>query len=92
MASSLESLAALQHLKVEGAEKIYARYQNIVMATTSKTYDVLDHRRLEFDSDYADFQLQVQSLFQSLESLLDFWFHQSLTVSPTRHKLERIQL
>ncbi|XP_010787220.1 dynein heavy chain 5, axonemal-like [Notothenia coriiceps] len=79
MASSLESLAALQHMKVEGIEKIYVRYQSIVSTTTSKTYDVLDHRKLEFDSDYADFQLQVHSLFQSLQSLLDFWCHQPLT-------------
>ncbi|KAK5874520.1 hypothetical protein PBY51_019459 [Eleginops maclovinus] len=47
MASSLESLAALQHMKVEGIEKIYVRYQTIVSTTTSKTYDVLDHRKLE---------------------------------------------
>ncbi|XP_067341693.1 dynein axonemal heavy chain 5-like [Channa argus] len=79
MASTMESLAALQHMKVEGVEKIYIRYQNLVSTTKSKTYDVLDHRKLEFDSDYADFQLQVQGLFESLQSLLNFWFHQSLT-------------
>ncbi|XP_051241668.1 dynein axonemal heavy chain 5 isoform X2 [Dicentrarchus labrax] len=79
MASSLESLAALQHMKVEGIEKIYVRYQTIVSTTKSKSYDILDHRKLEFDSDYADFQLQVQALFQSLQSLLDFWFQKSLT-------------
>ncbi|XP_041817844.1 dynein heavy chain 5, axonemal [Chelmon rostratus] len=79
MASTLESLAALRNMKVEGTEKIYTRYQTIVSTTKSKTYDVLDHRKLEFDSDYADFQLQVQGVFQSLQSLLDFWFQQSLT-------------
>ncbi|XP_053268003.1 dynein axonemal heavy chain 5 [Pleuronectes platessa] len=79
MASTLESLTALQNMKVEGVEKIYVQYQSIVCITESKTYDFLDHRNLEFDSDYTDFQLQVQSLFQSLQSLLDFWFHQSLT-------------
>ncbi|XP_042366785.1 dynein axonemal heavy chain 5 [Plectropomus leopardus] len=89
MASSLESLAALQHMKVEGAEKIYARYQTIVSTTKSKTYDVLDHRKLEFDSDYADFQIQVQGLFQSLQALLDFWFHQSLT---TERMLQLLQV
>ncbi|XP_069368231.1 dynein axonemal heavy chain 5 isoform X1 [Paralichthys olivaceus] len=79
VASTLERLSALQHMKVEGVEKIYVRYQSIVSTTESKTYDFLDHRNLEFDSDYTDFQLQVHSLFQSLLSLLDFWFHQSLT-------------
>ncbi|XP_028288430.1 dynein heavy chain 5, axonemal [Parambassis ranga] len=80
MASTLESLAALQNMKVEGIDKICARYQTIVSTTKSKTYNILDHRKLEFDSDYADFQLQVQALFQSLQSLLDFWFRQSLTM------------
>ncbi|XP_054862859.1 dynein axonemal heavy chain 5 isoform X2 [Amphiprion ocellaris] len=74
MASTLESLAALQNMKVEGVEKIYVRYQNIVSTTESKTYDILDHRRLEFDSDFSDFQFQVQSVFESLQSLLEFWF------------------
>ncbi|XP_059182778.1 dynein axonemal heavy chain 5 [Centropristis striata] len=89
MASSLESLSALQHIKVEGVDKIYVRYQTVVSTTKSKTYDVLDPRRLEFDSDYADFQLQVQGLFQSLQSLLDFWFHQSLT---TERMLQLLQV
>ncbi|XP_068199657.1 dynein axonemal heavy chain 5 isoform X2 [Antennarius striatus] len=79
MASSLESLAALQHMKVEGVDKICVRYQTIVSTTRSRTYDILDHRKLEFDSDYRDFQVQVQGLFQSLQALLDFWFQQSLT-------------
>ncbi|XP_065805228.1 dynein axonemal heavy chain 5 [Labrus bergylta] len=79
MATTLESLAALKSMKVEGIEKIYVRYQTVVSTTKSKTYDILDPRKLEFDSDYADFQLQVQGLFQSLQSLLDVWFQQSLT-------------
>ncbi|XP_041823849.1 dynein heavy chain 5, axonemal [Melanotaenia boesemani] len=89
MASTMESLAALQSIKVEGIEKICTRYHTIVSMTKSKTYDILDHRKLEFDSDYADFQLQVQDLFQSLRSLLDFWFHRSLT---TERMLELLVL
>jgi hypothetical protein len=47
MASILEDLASLQHMKVEGIEKIFVRYQTIVTTTKSKTYNVLDHRKLE---------------------------------------------
>ncbi|XP_039473234.1 dynein heavy chain 5, axonemal-like [Oreochromis aureus] len=47
MASTLESLAALQSMKVEGMEKICVRYQTIVSTTESKTCDILDHRKLE---------------------------------------------
>lgn len=42
----------------------------------------------QFDSDYADFQLQVQALFQSLQSVLDFWFHQHVTVSSPPSELK----
>ncbi|CAI5671195.1 unnamed protein product [Oreochromis niloticus] len=47
MASTLESLAALQSMKVEDMEKICVRYQTIVSTTESKTCDVLDQRKLE---------------------------------------------
>ncbi|XP_061590629.1 dynein axonemal heavy chain 5-like [Cololabis saira] len=79
MMSTLESLAALGKIKVEGVEKIFGRYCTLVNTTKSKTYDILDHRKLEFDSDYANFQLQVKGLFQSLQSLLDLWFKQSVS-------------
>ncbi|KAM4605979.1 LOW QUALITY PROTEIN: dynein axonemal heavy chain 5 [Polymixia lowei] len=79
MASTLEDLASLQQIKVEGIEKIYVRYQTIVSTIKSRTYDLLDHRKMEFDSDYTDFQLQVQGVFQSVQSLLDSCLHQSLT-------------
>ncbi|CAJ1081553.1 dynein axonemal heavy chain 5 isoform X1 [Xyrichtys novacula] len=79
MASTLESLAALSNMKVEGIDKIYVRYQTIISTTKSRTYDILDHRKPEFERDYADFKLQVQGLFESLQSLLDFWFQRSLT-------------
>lgn len=35
----------------------------------------------QFDRDYADFQLQVQSVFQCLRSLLDDWFSRPVSVS-----------
>lgn len=44
---TLEDLSCLQHIKVEGTEKIYVRYQTIVTSIKSKTYNVLDHRKLE---------------------------------------------
>ena len=47
MATILQDLAALPEVRVEGMEKIYARYQTIVNTTKAKTYNVLDHRKLE---------------------------------------------
>jgi len=50
MASTLEDFSALQFMKVEGVEKISMRYQTIVSTIKSKTYNVLDHRKLEVRS------------------------------------------
>ncbi|KAK7881267.1 hypothetical protein WMY93_029676 [Mugilogobius chulae] len=91
MASTLENLSALEHIKVEGVEKIYSNYQTIVSSTKSKAYDVLDHRKLEFDSDFSDFQTQIQSLIRSLESLLDSWFEQAISVVKLLDLLSQFQ-
>jgi len=50
MATTLEDFSALQFMKVEGVEKISMRYQTIVSTIKSKTYNVLDHRKLEVRS------------------------------------------
>lgn len=36
--------------QVEGIEKISVRYQTIVSTVKSRSYDVLDHRKLEVKS------------------------------------------
>ncbi|XP_008293860.1 dynein heavy chain 5, axonemal [Stegastes partitus] len=91
MASTLESLAALQNMKVEGVEEIRVRCQSIVSATESKSYDILDHRRPEFDSDFADFRFQVQTVFQSLQSLLEFWFSRCVTLEEALQQLVALE-
>uniref|UniRef100_A0A8B9H9P0 AAA+ ATPase domain-containing protein n=1 Tax=Astyanax mexicanus TaxID=7994 RepID=A0A8B9H9P0_ASTMX len=80
MATTLEALSALQEIQLEGIEKIHIRYQTIITNIKSKTYNVLDHRKVEFDSDYSEFKGQIQALFQSLQSLLDTLFQQPLSV------------
>ena len=56
-----------------------SRYQNIVTNTEKKKYDVLDHRKAEFDSDHRDFCLQVDALQQTLQEFLDTWFGKPLS-------------
>ncbi|CAK6981992.1 LOW QUALITY PROTEIN: dynein axonemal heavy chain 5-like [Scomber scombrus] len=74
MTSTLQSLAALQNMKVEGIEKIYVRYQTIVSTTKSKTYDILDHRKLETER-----MLELLTVFESgptaLLDLKQYYLH-----------------
>ncbi|XP_016398775.1 dynein heavy chain 5, axonemal-like [Sinocyclocheilus rhinocerous] len=78
MATTLEDFSSLQFMKVEGVDKIYMRYQTIVSSIKSKTYNVLDHRKLEFDNDYTEFRRQIQGLYQSLDALIDTWLQRPL--------------
>ncbi|XP_034615402.1 dynein heavy chain 5, axonemal-like [Trachemys scripta elegans] len=75
----MEGLLELQNIKIEGIEKINARYQMIATNTKSKTYDVLDHRKQEFEEDYLEFKNQIEGLHQSMQELVDSWFEKSLT-------------
>ncbi|KAI5624125.1 dynein heavy chain 5, axonemal, partial [Silurus asotus] len=84
LATTLESLSALQFIKVEGIEKINARFQTIVTNLKSKTYNVLDYRKMEFDSDYAEIKGQIQGLCQCLHTLMDTFFQQ---MHPTEEEL-----
>ncbi|XP_028852845.1 dynein heavy chain 5, axonemal [Denticeps clupeoides] len=79
MAETLNDLSTLQHVTVEGTDKIFARYQNIITGIKSKPYNVLDHRKLEFESDYTEFKHQIDGLLQSLQSMLDSCIKQSMT-------------
>ncbi|XP_072567808.1 dynein axonemal heavy chain 5 [Paramormyrops kingsleyae] len=76
MADTMERLSDLHHIKIEGIEKIHVRYQTIVTSTKSKAYNVLDHRKPEFENDYKEFRYQADGLFQSLQMLLESWFEQ----------------
>ncbi|XP_041103970.1 dynein heavy chain 5, axonemal [Polyodon spathula] len=79
MINTIENLSDLQNVKIEGVEKIYLRFQTIVTNTKSKTYDVLDHRKQEFDNDYTEFRYQINGLYQSLQTFVDSWFEQPLS-------------
>ncbi|OCT76243.1 hypothetical protein XELAEV_180314425mg, partial [Xenopus laevis] len=93
MSNILESLSDLQNIRIEGVEKISIRYQTIVTNTKSKSYDVLDHRKQEFDKDYVEFKNQIEGLYQSLQTFVDSWFEKPLTTEQMVNllmKFERI--
>uniref|UniRef100_A0A3B4C567 AAA+ ATPase domain-containing protein n=1 Tax=Pygocentrus nattereri TaxID=42514 RepID=A0A3B4C567_PYGNA len=91
MATTLEALSALQLIKVEGIEKIIVRCQTIVTSIKSKTYNVLDHRKKEFDSDYTEFKGQIQALYQSLQMLLDTLFQQPVSTEQLLDLLSKFE-
>ncbi|KAE8597580.1 hypothetical protein XENTR_v10016521 [Xenopus tropicalis] len=91
ISNNLESLADLQTIKIEGVEKISIRYETIVTNTKSKSYDVLDHRKQEFDKDYMEFKNQIEGLYQSLQAFVDSWFEKPLTTEQMINLLKKFE-
>uniref|UniRef100_A0A8B9FHY9 Dynein heavy chain 5, axonemal n=1 Tax=Amazona collaria TaxID=241587 RepID=A0A8B9FHY9_9PSIT len=81
MSSIIESLLKLQHIKIEGIEEITTQYHSIAANTKSKQYDVLDHRKKEFEKDYLEFKNQISALYESIQEFVDSWFEKTVTVS-----------
>ena len=48
--------------KIEGIEIIGQKFSSIYKGLKKKPYDLLDHRKLEFDSDFDDFKRQIYEL------------------------------
>ncbi|XP_074403128.1 dynein axonemal heavy chain 5 isoform X1 [Zonotrichia albicollis] len=87
MSNTMESLLELQRIRIEGIDKITAQYQSIATNAKSKQYDVLDHRKKEFEKDYLEFKNKIAALYESIQEFVDSWFKKTLTVSKTEQML-----
>ncbi|KAJ7395081.1 hypothetical protein BTVI_158454 [Pitangus sulphuratus] len=79
MSNIMDSLLELHRIKIEGIEDITTHYQSIATSTKSKEYDVLDHRKKEFEKDYLEFKNQIAALYESIQEFVDSWFEKSVT-------------
>ncbi|KAI9220476.1 dynein heavy chain and region D6 of dynein motor-domain-containing protein [Blastocladiella britannica] len=71
MFSVIEKFSKLEHLGVEGMDSILKRFNNIVTQMQRKPYDILDHRKMEYDSDYGSFKKQITDLEGDLQQFID---------------------
>jgi len=60
--TSVEVYSGLQTCVIEGIENLSNKFQNIFLAIKKKQYDVLDHRKPEFDRDYDEYQKSIFDL------------------------------
>ena len=58
----IDTYSVLAESKIEGIEPIVNKYQLIYTGIKKKPYDILDHRKLEFDHDYVEFKKQMNDL------------------------------
>jgi len=60
--SSIEVYSGLDTCVIEGIEAIALKFHNIFLSMKKKQYDVLDHRKQEFDRDFEDFKHYISDL------------------------------
>lgn len=58
----VEELSVLNLCHIEGIETYSTKMKSIVNTIKSKSYDLLDHRKLDFVEDYKEFLKQIEEL------------------------------
>jgi len=91
MLTTIDNLSKLPDVRIEGIEPISMKYQNIVSTVKKKSYDVLDHRKSEFDTDYEEFRVNIDSLKHQLQSFVDSWFERPLTTARALALLQKFE-
>ena len=80
--NTAEVYSSLSLSHIEGIETLNSRFQLAVTTLKKKPYDVLDHRKSVFESDFEDFQRQLSdinvSLYSKTEKLNVFKYHANL--------------
>ena len=56
--------------KIEGIDVLAGRFDNIYKNMKQKSYDILDHRKTDFDHDFEEFKVRINEL----EVMLVFLF------------------
>ena len=62
MMNTIGTFSVLQDGRIEGIEVIANKFQHIYSIIKKKPYDILDHRKLDFDQDFADFTRSIEDL------------------------------
>ena len=56
------SFDLLAESSIEGVDSIITKFQTILNKMKKKPYNILDHRKRDFEYDFADFKRQVSDL------------------------------
>eukprot|EP00117_Sycon_ciliatum_P004310 scpid857/ scgid8744/ Dynein heavy chain 5, axonemal; Axonemal beta dynein heavy chain 5; Ciliary dynein heavy chain 5 len=84
----IHTFLSLTQSRLEGIEPMAARYNLLVSNVKKKTYDILDHRRGEFDTDYDEFKKGFSELENQVQVLMDQQFDK---IPSTQRALARIK-
>ena len=72
----IQHFGVLKLSRIEGIETFANRFSQIVSFIKKKPYNPLDHRKIEFVTDYQDFQRQISELEDQLVNFMNGAFSQ----------------
>ncbi len=91
MINTIDSLSSLNNVKIEGMESVVLKYKTVVDNVKKKNYDILDHRKSDFDNDYVDFKSQIEYLQMQIQTFIDTWCRTSYTCQQSLEFLDKFQ-
>lgn len=59
---TIETFSVLSSSRIEGIEPMLNKFQHIYAGIKKKPYDMLDHRKTDFDNDFDDFKRHIFDL------------------------------
>ncbi|XP_077985364.1 dynein axonemal heavy chain 8-like [Glandiceps talaboti] len=74
MLNTIDVLSVLNESRIEGIDAMASKFQHLYTGVKKKPYDILDHRKTDFDNDYEDFKRQISNLEYHLQCFLDNCF------------------
>uniref|UniRef100_F6PHB9 AAA+ ATPase domain-containing protein n=1 Tax=Ciona intestinalis TaxID=7719 RepID=F6PHB9_CIOIN len=71
---TIEVFSMLSESKIEGIDSLANKFQSVVSNTKKKPYDILDHRKIDFDNDFENFKESIYTLECQLQTFMDSCF------------------
>lgn len=72
----MRQFSLLKKSRIEGIDTYATRFTHIISSIKKKPYNPLDHRKMEFVSDYQEFQRQISELEDQLVTFMTNTFSQ----------------
>ena len=89
MVNTIQQFSVLKESHIEGIETLANRFNQLVSVIKKKAYNPLDHRKMEFNVDFEDFQRQMMELEEQLCGFMSSRFQQVESCMQSLHLLKR---
>ena len=77
--NTIKIFSSLKKCHIEGIDSINSNFDSIVESIKRKPYDILDHRRTDFNNDFLDFKRDIDNLQGLLCNFMDNCFDKATT-------------